>query len=227
MQIEIDGILIRITQKNVKNLRISVNTRDESVKVSVPLSCSNYYIESFVISKLEWIKKQIKKSCKRTLILQNDYSDSGKVNIFGEYYTVDLVVSDKESFFISNGIAKICVSDLSRYSAAIGERIYYRYITSIFRIKAEEYFEKYRLISGLEYSSLTVRDMKTRWGSCNTVTHRITLNLRLTFYPERCLEYVVLHELIHTKIPGHGKDFYDEMSKYIPEWKSIRKILNG
>ena len=69
--------------------------------------------------------------------------------------------------------------------------------------------------------------MKTRWGSCNTVKKRIWLNIQLAACPRECLEYVVTHELVHLLVPGHGRDFWKYMDEFFPDWKRVRKELNG
>jgi predicted metal-dependent hydrolase len=69
--------------------------------------------------------------------------------------------------------------------------------------------------------------MKTRWGTCNTRTRKIWLNLQLAKKPVECLEYVILHELAHLKVPNHGKDFIAIMDQYMPDWREIKARLNG
>ena len=81
-------------------------------------------------------------------------------------------------------------------------------------------------VTGLRCSGWTVRDMHTRWGSCNTRTHHINLSLMLATRSDAELDYVILHELVHTVVPNHGPDFYALMDRFMPGWKKIRKALN-
>ena len=81
-------------------------------------------------------------------------------------------------------------------------------------------------VTGLRCSGWTVRDMHTRWGSCNTKTHHINLSLMLATRSDAELDYVILHELVHTVVPNHGPDFYALMDRYMPGWKKLRKSLN-
>ena len=81
-------------------------------------------------------------------------------------------------------------------------------------------------VTGLKCSGWTVRDMHTRWGSCNTRTHHINLSLMLATRSDTELDYVILHELVHTVVPNHGPDFYALMDRFMPGWKKIRKALN-
>ena len=81
--------------------------------------------------------------------------------------------------------------------------------------------------TGLRCSAWHPRNMRARWGSCNTRTGEITLNVQLAKHPVECLEYVILHELCHTVVPNHGPEFKALETKYMPEWRQVRNRLNG
>ena len=81
--------------------------------------------------------------------------------------------------------------------------------------------------TGLRCNGWTVRDMHTRWGSCNTRTHHVNFSLMLATRSDAELDYVILHELVHTVVPGHGKDFYALMDRFMPGWKQIRKGMRA
>lgn len=80
--------------------------------------------------------------------------------------------------------------------------------------------------TGLRAQGFQIRDMSTRWGSCNTRTHHLNFALNLYSSSNKQLEYVILHELVHTIVPNHGKDFYSKMDELMPDWRNIRKSLN-
>ena len=79
--------------------------------------------------------------------------------------------------------------------------------------------------TGLKCSGWTVRDMHTRWGSCNTSTHHLNFSLMLATRSDLELDYVILHELVHTVVPDHGADFYALMDRFMPGWKDVRRAL--
>ncbi|HOO42351.1 MAG TPA: M48 family metallopeptidase [Bacteroidales bacterium] len=87
----------------------------------------------------------------------------------------------------------------------------------------EHFNKKY----GVKPEKWTVRTMNTRWGSCSSATGRITLNLKLFFKPDPCVEYVIVHELCHLIHPDHGKGFYDLLERELPDWKHRRKQLKA
>lgn len=80
-------------------------------------------------------------------------------------------------------------------------------------------------ITGLRSNGWTVRDMHTRWGSCNTKTHHINFSLMLAQRSDTELDYVILHELVHTVVPNHGPEFYALMDHFMPGWKQVRRRL--
>ena len=81
--------------------------------------------------------------------------------------------------------------------------------------------------TGLKCSKWQIRDMKSRWGSCSVKSKSIRLALNLAKYPEECLEYVILHELSHIKIPNHSKEFKDFLASYMPDFREREKLLKG
>ena len=90
----------------------------------------------------------------------------------------------------------------------------------------EKLIAKWEPIMGVKASGVTIRQMKTRWGSCNVRTHHININLALAKKPPECLEYVVVHELTHILEPSHNAVFWGYMTQFYPNWKRVRKYLN-
>lgn len=80
-------------------------------------------------------------------------------------------------------------------------------------------------ITGLGPASYVLKNMKSRWGSCNQGKKRICLNIQLAAYPPECLDYVIVHELCHLKVPDHSARFWREVERYIPSWRQAREQL--
>lgn len=91
--------------------------------------------------------------------------------------------------------------------------------------KVRFYAGKWEPVLGVHAAGFTLRSMKTRWGSCTVDTGRIRINTRLAFYPEECLEYVVVHELCHLIEPGHNQRFYACVERCLPDWKLRKRRL--
>lgn len=85
--------------------------------------------------------------------------------------------------------------------------------------------EKWEPVIGVRVRKLAYRNMKSRWGSCQPATGRVCINTRLALYPPRCLEYVVVHELVHMLEPSHNARFHALMDEFLPNWRESRKLL--
>lgn len=92
--------------------------------------------------------------------------------------------------------------------------------------EVEKLVAKWEPVMGVKVSGITIRQMKTRWGSCNVKTHHININLALSKKPPECLEYVVVHEMTHILEGSHNQVFWGYMSEFYPDWKRVRKYLN-
>lgn len=87
--------------------------------------------------------------------------------------------------------------------------------------------ERWEPIMGVKSGKLAYRNMTSRWGSCQPSTGRICINIRLALYPPECLEYVVVHELCHLLVRGHGPEFKALMDHYLPDWRDRRALLRS
>ncbi|MDL2219063.1 M48 family metallopeptidase [Ruminococcaceae bacterium OttesenSCG-928-O06] len=96
---------------------------------------------------------------------------------------------------------------------------------ALFTRLSDEIFPLFASLLGGEKPALRVREMKTRWGSCNVKKRRITLNTRLAMMPRAAQEYVVLHEYVHFLHPNHQAGFYAELARLMPDWKARKKLL--
>lgn len=86
--------------------------------------------------------------------------------------------------------------------------------------------EKWESVMGVSVNEIGVRKMKTKWGTCNNETKRIWLNLELAKKPFHCIEYIIVHELVHLLERNHNERFLTYMDKFMPEWRTLRQELN-
>ena len=96
-----------------------------------------------------------------------------------------------------------------------------------FRAKCELALQRWQPLVGRRAKGFSVRDMKTRWGSCNTRTGHLNFNLKLLDLPQECLDYVVVHELCHLWVNGHSKAFWAHVERAYPDWRRVRKELRN
>ena len=223
--LEIDGIPVEIQRKKIKNLHLYVLPPDGKVRLTVPLRFTDDGAAAFVREKTDWIRCQQKRLAEIPQHPEPQYTSGETLYLFGEPYRLSAESgSEKPSVHLAGNTVILSIrpeSTAGQREACINE--WYRgLLKEQIGILLPQWEEK----TGLFCDSWHIRNMKTRWGTCNPKARRIWLNLHLAKKPPECLEYVILHELAHLKIPGHGRDFEAFLDRCMPEWRTIRARLN-
>ena len=216
----IGAYTVRVTRKRIKNLYLRVQPL-EGVCVSAPMRTTDAEISRFVLSRADWITQQEQKHAGN---VPRGYHDGDALPYFGKTLTLRLYHRTGRMHIRLNGDA---LELYIRQDA--GEAARKKAVDAWYR--AELYEAAGAMLPGVERTlgkragELKVRDMKTRWGTCNIKTALITINLRLAEKPAECLRYVLTHELCHLYEAGHGERFWKRMDVYYPDWKRVRKLL--
>ena len=225
MQIEISGIEIEVQKKNIKNLHLVVVPPNGKVRVSAPMHLSDDSIKMFVRTKLSWIKKQQDKFAKQPRQSEREYVSGETLYFFGQQYFLRVMYSYKGNSLILSGNEAILTvrkeSTASQREAFVNE--WYR---ELLKEQIAKLLPKWEEKTGLYCSTWQTKYMITKWGTCNTKTKKIWLNLQLAKKPIECLEYVILHELAHLKVKNHNSDFIAILDNHMPFWRETRKLLN-
>ena len=130
----------------------------------------------------------------------------------------------KEEVYVKDGTLVLCVKNVDDFEKK--QKLTYRYLKKNFFDAVQNSVEEHMKILNLGFiPEIKIRKMTSRWGSCAVNKKKITLNLSLVFVSREFTEYVVLHELLHFRYPGHNKEFYLAMSRYMPRWKEYRQML--
>ena len=226
MQIEVAGIPVEIQKKDIKNLHLYVLPPDGAVRVSAPESFSDESIRLFVRSRLGWIKKKQEQFNLQPRQTQRQYVSGETMYVWGKQYFLLVNYSSKGNSLVLNGDRAILTV---RKESTPSQRENYvnEWYRKELKAKIEQLLPKWEQKTGLFCSSWQTKYMTTKWGTCNTKTGKIWINLQLTKKTIDCLEYVILHELTHLKIRNHGKDFVAFMDSNMPYWRDIRRTLNG
>ena len=216
-----DTLSVTITRKRMKNLYLRVLAPDGKIAVSAPLHTSDAEIQRFLESRAEWIQKQRARILSaKTAMLE----DGGSIPYFGEWLRLRMVPHTGRAKLERQGDALVLWIKPEADEAAVRKALGSWYRAELLRA-TEAILPECEQVVGKRAGELKIRDMKTRWGTCNVKTALITLNLRLAEKPPECLRYVLTHELCHLHEAGHYERFWKRMDVYYPEWKKIRKRL--
>lgn len=225
MQIEISGIQIEVQKKNIKNMHLVVAPPDGKVRVSAPMHLTDESIAMFVRTKIGWIKKQREKFEVQPRQSKRDYVSGETIYVWGQQYFLRVLYSYKGNSLALNGNEAV-LTVRKESTSEQRETFVNEWYRALLKEQIELYLPKWEKITGLYCDSWQTKYMTTRWGTCNTATRKIWLNLQLAKKPVECLEYVILHELVHLQVRNHGKEFIEIMDRFMPYWRETRKLLN-
>lgn len=225
MRIVISGIPIDIQKKNIKNMHLQVKPPDGHVVISAPSSMDDKAIEVYARTNFSWIKKQIEKFQQQPRSAKRQYVSGETMYIWGKQYYLSFVPdSQKNSFEIQGD--KVILS--MREDSTVKQRENYvrEQYRQFLKVEIERLLPKWEKITELHCESWQTKYMVTRWGTCNTEKKKLWFNLQLVQKPIECLEYVILHELIHLRERTHNSTFIAYMDMYMKNWRAVRKELN-
>ena len=224
--ITVAGIEATVIRKKVKTLRVTIVPPDGAVRVSAPKRMPEAIIRAFLLEKASWIRTHAEKVRKSHANEPRDYESGETVRLFGRVYPLVVLTEQKK-----NGVAlepdRIVLSLRGDVPKEKREAILNEWLRERLKAEIEHFLPLWSDLTGLVPSAWAVRDMTSRWGSCNTKTRKINLNLQLAHYPLVCLEYVILHELCHIRVHGHGPDFKALLDQYMPDWKARKRLLHA
>ena len=220
------GIEATLIRKRVKNVRVTVLPPDGAVRVTAPKLFPEALIKAFLSERADWIRKHQAAIQKKHANEPKRFETGETVLLFGTAYP--LLVREHQK---KNGAAledgRVVLSLRTDADAKRREAILFDWYRERLKTGIDYALPLWSEKTGLVPSGVSIRNMSSRWGSCNTKTGHITLNLQLVKYPLPCLEYVILHELAHLKVHGHGADFKAILDQYMPSWRERKKLLNG
>ena len=224
-QVKLGNIAVDVVLKDIKNVHLSVHPPTGRVSISAPSRMSLDTIRVFAISKLGWIKQQQRKLQKQERETAREYLDRESHYVWGRRYL--LKVSESEgppSVELRHNRMHLRVrpgSDETKRHAIVEE--WYR---EQLKQAVSPFVEKWEQLIGVKVRRVFVQRMKTKWGSCNHRARTIRLNTDLAKKPRECLEYLVVHELVHLLEPTHNAHFIGLMDQFMPKWSFYRQRLN-
>lgn len=226
-RMKVGRLAVEVVRKNIKNLHLAVYPPNGRVRVAAPLRVNDEAVRLAVVSRLGWIRKQKKKLVGQERQSRREYVSRESHYFLGRRYLLNLIYHDGPGYVSINGKPAIDLFVPKGASRTKREKILERWYRKELKALIPPLVSKWEKISGLEVSAWGVKKMKTRWGTCNQTARRIWINLELAKKPVQCLEYIVLHEMVHLLERHHNDKFVDCMDKFLPQWRSLRDQLNS
>lgn len=224
-QMQVGELVFQLHRKAIKNLHINVLPPDGKVRVSVPQGLSDTAIRIAVVRRLPWIRQQ-----QGEFMAQPRQSErvmcSGETHyLWGRGYRLDVtVVEGPASVKLQGGWIRMQVP--AHYDAARRQVLLQKWYRPLLRQRLDRLLQTWLPALQVEPTLVAIKRMKTKWGSSNTQQGRIWINLELVKKPVECLEFIVVHELVHLLERKHNARFTALMDKHLPNWREHRERLN-
>lgn len=222
----IGGIEVDVLKKNnLKNLYIRIIPPEGDVKVSAPVICTDWEIRNFVLKKIPEICKVIDKFKKQPRQSKREYVSGESHYLWGKPYRLE-VIYENNKYEVEKTTNKIILKIPEGTDALKRESILTEWYRKELKRVLEITSKKCERNTGLKANEYRVKNMKTKWGTCNIDKKRIWINLQLVKKPMECLEYVLTHELVHLIEKNHTNRFHALVEGFYPTWKEARKLLS-
>jgi len=221
----VGGIDVEVVRKEIKNLHLSVLPPEGKVRVAIPLHVTDERVRAAIVSKLAWIKQQREEFAKQPRQSEREMTNGETHYFLGRRYRLEVIEQIGKPFIVIKG-TKLQLrisngSDLDKRLQVLNE--WYR---EQLKERLPGLLDSWQQKIGVEAQCWGIKKMKTKWGSCNIEARRIWLNLELAKKPPECLEYILVHELVHLLERQHNTRFRDCMNLYMPNWRLHRDTLN-
>lgn len=218
-EIIVNGIKVLVQRKKVKRVTLKCD-KQQGAHVVCPLNFSQSELVKFLNEKVGWLEKQL-----NGLRLENELKyETGETHyLWGKPYELKVFSGDYDIAFYKDGAIYLVIK--SNYDKDKRREIMEKFYKKQVELKAPERFEFWKGQTGFEGKFVGVKNTKRQLGCCKTHLKEITLSLELAKYAPLCLDYVICHELCHTKISGHSKEFHNLEKKVFPKIKDAKKLL--
>ncbi len=224
--LKIGELNIDLIRKNIKNMHLAVYPPTGRVRLAVPSRAEEETIRLFVVSKIAWIRRHQRSFQQQNRQSPLEYKARESHYFQGRRYLLSIEEADapaRVELRNNNYIQLFTRPNSSKEQRASTMREWYR---AELKAILPEIIERWATKIGVKVEEWHIKQMKTRWGTCNIPKKRIWLNLELAKKPLQCLEYVVVHELTHLLERYHNARFYALMDTFLPNWRALKSELN-
>jgi hypothetical protein len=211
--------------KDIRNVHLTVLPPKGRVRISAPRHMALDTVRVFALSRLAWIKSQREKMAGQEREASREYLERESHYVWGRRYLLKLAEADTApSVELRHRALVLAVREGAGLAAR--QALLSRWYREQVRERAGKLVTAWSRTLRLDAPCVHVQHMKTRWGSCSPARHSIRLNTELAKKPPECLEYIVVHELMHLLEPTHNERFKALMRTFLPDWEDRRRELN-
>jgi predicted metal-dependent hydrolase len=224
--IQLGDLAVQVFRKDIRNIHLSVYPPEGRVVISCPSRHSLEKIRAYALAKLAWIRKQQRRFQAQQRESQRKYIERESHYIWGKRYLMCVATTDTAAR-VEQSPKKITLHVQPGTTQEKREDLYEDWMRFKLKSAITPLIAKWQPILGVNVNGFFVQRMKTKWGSCSPTRGTIRLNTELAKKPRQCLEYIVVHEMLHLLEPTHNARFRTLLDRFMPRWTERRKTLNS
>jgi len=223
--ITVSGLQVEVWWKAVKRVNLVVYADDGRVRISVPFSTSLSRVKETIEARMLWIKAQQDTFRTQKPAIQLHYNQGERHLFWGKQYPLHITEGGHRHFVRFDPLIGITLHMRKKSSVQQRQNLLLKWYREQLTLSIPPLLDQWQPRIGKEVAEFRIKRMKTRWGTCNISKQRIWLNLELIKKPEQCLEYILVHELVHLLEPGHTPKFYAHLDAFMFGWRDIDLLL--
>lgn len=224
--LNLGDVSVDVIKKDIKNIHLSVYPPTGRVRISAPLRMNTETIRVFAIAKLGWIRQHQKKIKAQKRETPREYLDRESHYVWGKRYMLRVEVADGAPT-VEVKHNKLVLHAKPGTSMTKREAVLDAWYREQVKAELPALVNKWERALGVKVARFYVQRMKTKWGGCSPATQTLRINSELAKKPAECLEYIVVHELMHLLVPTHNARFVSLLDLHMPKWRHHRDVLNS
>jgi predicted metal-dependent hydrolase len=224
--LQIGDLEVDVIRKDIKNVHLSVLPPAGKVRISAPSHMQLETLRVYTVSRLPWIRRQREKMRSQQRETPRDYVERESHYLWGKRYLLRIVEKD-EPTRVERTHRQIILQVRPGATQEKRGEVLAGWYRDRLREAVPPLVARWEPILGVKVRQFFVQHMKTKWGGCSPARGTIRLNSELAKKPPECLEYLVVHEMVHLLEPTHNERFVSLMDRFMPNWRNRRDLLNS
>ena len=223
--IEVGGVAVEVVRKSIKNLHLRVYPPDGRVRVSAPLRLGEKAVARFVTARLDWIRRKRDRFEQQDHLAELEMITGEMHAVQGQRYRLEVIERDGPASVSLSRDDCLLLSVRPGTSSHGRGSVLERWYRQLLQEQVPQLIASWEPRIGVIVAEWRIKKMTTRWGTCNPRARRIWINLELAKRPAACLEFIVVHEMVHMLERLHNERFRAHMDRLLPQWRQHQAVL--
>ena len=217
---------VEVVRKAIKNLHLGIYPPGGRVRVATPLRVNDEAVRLLIATKLGWIRRQQARFIDQPRQSQREMVTGESHYVLGRRYRLRVMEGHAPPGVTIQGNTALILRVRPGAPAERRAEVLNQWYRRQLKVIVPERIAQWQPVIGVQVADWGIKRMKTRWGTCNITARRIWLNLELAKKPPQCLEYILIHEMVHLLERYHNDRFRKLMDRFLPQWRMYREELN-